>query len=73
METFRIDRTTIALVLDNDRHVAHAVPVGSLVTIADGNTLNGNRLVEVIWDGRKVMMFAQDLRSRSTPVAGGQK
>lgn len=49
------------------RHVARTVPSGAVVEIAEG-PLDGNKLVEVIWDRHRVMMFTQDLRARAEPL-----
>jgi len=39
--------STIAF-LENGRHVSRLVPEGSVILV-DGETLNGDKLVEVIW------------------------
>lgn len=62
-ETYLISSPTIALFLEDGRHVAHLVPEGSLIS-TDGQPFNGNRLMEVTWDEKVVMMFTQDLRTR---------
>jgi ketosteroid isomerase-like protein len=59
---YRITDATLALFQEDGRHVAHTVPVGAVVTV------DGNKLIEVVWDGKKVMMFTQDLRTRSLLV-----
>jgi hypothetical protein len=64
---YRITSPTIALIKEEGRHVAHTIQAGEVVKIVD-ETLDGDRLVDVVWGGRVVMMFAQDLRSRSTSV-----
>ena len=66
-DTYRITSPTISLYLEGDRHVAHTLPKGALVEI-ESETFNGNRLVEVLFEGNVVMMFTQDLRSRGTKV-----
>jgi hypothetical protein len=40
---------------------------GELITI-NSETFDGNKLVEVLWEGRVVMMFTQDLRARSEKI-----
>jgi len=37
--------------------------MGGIVEVADGQ-IEGDRLMDVQWEGRTVMMFAQDLRAR---------
>ena len=66
-EKFRIKSPTIALYEEDGRHVATTIPAGSVVTI-DTEDINGNRLVDVVWADKQVMMFAQDIRSRGKKV-----
>jgi hypothetical protein len=61
---YRITNPTIALFNEDGHHVAHTVPAGAFIHI-DSAPFDGNRLVDVTWDDKKVMMFTQDLRSRS--------
>lgn len=68
MPTFRITSPTIALIHEDGRHVAHIVPTGAIITIEDGTTFDGNKLMNVVWAGLKVMMFTQDLRERTKQV-----
>ena len=60
---YRLKTPTLALVEEEGRHVAHTVPGGAIVVL-DRKAGDGEKLVEVVWDGKRVMMFAQDLRSR---------
>lgn len=66
-DQYRIESPTIAMVLEDGRHVAHMVPSGAVITI-ESETFNGNKLVEVLWEGKLVMMFTQDIRSRGVKV-----
>ena len=66
-EKYLICSPTIALILEDGRHVAHLVPEGATVSI-DGKTFNGNQLIEVSWADQIVMMFTQDLRTRGKKV-----
>jgi hypothetical protein len=67
IERYRIASSTLALFHEEGRQVAHPVPAGAIITI-DGAGFNGDRLADVTWDGKKVMMFAQDLRDRAGPL-----
>jgi hypothetical protein len=67
MDSYRIGQPTMALILEGDRHVSVTVPSGATITI-DGKTFNGDKLVEVTWNGKVVMMFTQDLRSRGQKI-----
>ena len=66
-KTYQISYPTLALFEENRHHVAHTVPAGATITIED-EAFNGEKLVSVIWDGKEVMMFVQDLRERAEQV-----
>jgi hypothetical protein len=65
---YRIISPTIALFPVDGRHVARTVPGGSVVSI-DESLIQQTKLVEVLWNETKVMMFAQDVRARGEEVA----
>jgi hypothetical protein len=48
-------------------YVARTVASGAVIEVCNG-PIDGDRLVDVIWDGRNVMMFTQDLRSRAQRI-----
>jgi hypothetical protein len=54
--------------MEGGRHVGHLVPEGAVVFV-DGETFNGDKLVEVLWAEKTVMMFTQDIRTRGEKVA----
>lgn len=54
---------TLALIEENGHHVAQTIPQGETLTIAE-EAFGADRLIEVLWADRKVLMFADDLRSR---------
>jgi len=64
MSVYRIKDPTIAMFQEDGVYVARTVASGTVIEVCSG-PLNGDRLLEVVWDGRKVMMFTQDLRSRA--------
>ena len=64
-ETFRLNMPTIALFSEEGRQVARTVPQGAVVQV---NTLEGDKLIEVEWEGRTILMFAQDIRTRGERV-----
>lgn len=65
---YRVNDPTIAMFQENGVYVAHTVASGTVIEVCSG-PIDGNRLLEVIWHGKTVMMFAQDLRSRAQPIA----
>ena len=66
--TFRLTSPTIALVPEDGRMVARTVPFGAILTAEQSD---GNRMVEVCWNDQKILMFAQDIRSRGEILSGG--
>jgi hypothetical protein len=64
---YRIQSPTIALFVEEGRHVAHTVPAGAIVAI-DSEAYSDNKLVDVVWEEKTVMMFAQDVRSRGEKI-----
>jgi len=64
---YRIVEPTIAMSEDHGRGVAYTILAGATVELQNG-PLDGNKLVEVKWDGKSVLMFTQDLRQRARPV-----
>jgi len=53
--------------LEVAHYVSRTVPKGAIVTI-ESETFDGNKLVEVRYEGKVIMMFTQDLRSRGEKV-----
>src|SRR5579864_137813 len=69
---YRITHPTIALFEEDGRHVANTIPAGVVVEI-DSDSFNSDKLMEVVWEGKRVMMFAQDLRKRAEAAKGSAK
>jgi hypothetical protein len=67
MDRYRIGCPTTGLILEGDRHVSVTIPEGATIAI-EGETFNGEWLVDVTWDDKAVMMFTQDLRSRGKKI-----
>ena len=55
---------TLALVQESDHHIAISVPRGDTITVT-AEAFCGDRLIEVTWAGKTVLMFADDLRART--------
>ena len=66
---YRITSPTLALFLEDGRHVARTIEEGTIVTV-DCETSHDNKLVKVTWKNKDVMMFTQDLRFRAKALSG---
>jgi hypothetical protein len=64
---YRIVEPTIAVTEDGGRGVAYTMHTGAVVELHNG-PLDGNRLIEVRWENKVVLMFTQDLRQRAVPA-----
>ena len=67
VDHYRIKNPTIALFEQDGRHVAEMLPTGAIVEIRS-ETFDGDKLVNVVWEAKDVMMFTQDLRRRGELV-----
>lgn len=63
---YRINDPTIAMFQEEGGYVARTMASGTVVDINDA--IDCDKLVDVVWDGRKIMMFTQDLRSRAERI-----
>ena len=62
-QRYRLQTATLAIATVDGQHQPATVPAGAIVKLVDG-PLDGNRLVDVAWDGKTVMMFTTDIRER---------
>ena len=62
---FRLKSPTAALFPEDGRHIARIVPEGPVVLV---HTLEGNKLIEVVWKEQTVLMFARDVRARGVKL-----
>jgi hypothetical protein len=49
----------------NGKLVLLTIPAGDIITVADAS---GDKMVTVLWEGRSLFMFADDLEQRATQV-----
>jgi hypothetical protein len=62
---YRINSPTVVLFdTAEGRPRADTVPEGAIVEI-DSGTMVGDRLIEILWDGKRGRMYTQDLRERA--------
>jgi hypothetical protein len=64
-KSYQLNAGTIGLSSDSHR-IAVLIPFNAIVTVRSG-TLNGHT-VEVIWDGKVVTIFVEDLHARGELV-----
>lgn len=64
---FRLTESTLAMVAVDGHHTSFTVPVDTVIDL-NGEKFNGHRLMEVLWDGRKILMFTSDLKASTVPA-----
>jgi hypothetical protein len=65
---FRLKAETIAIETNGDKRIAIHVPAGSVVTVESGPRPDDRRVLDILWEGRKIVMFADDIQKRGEPV-----
>jgi len=63
---FRLTTMTIAVFPDDENCGVARLPLGAIISVDD--TLLANKMIEVTFEGRKVLMFAQDIRTQGERV-----
>jgi hypothetical protein len=66
---FRLKTPTVAIAARDGHNVPITIPKGGEVEVANG-PLEGDRLLDVVWEGKTVRMFTQDIRSRGERLDG---
>ena len=62
-QRYRLNTPTLAVVKQDGQNRPTTIPSGAVVKVTDV-PLDGNRLVDVKWEGKTVMMFTTDIRER---------
>jgi hypothetical protein len=68
-QRFRIQTPTLAILSQDGHRIPITIPQGATIEVIDG-PLDGNRLVDVNWEGKTLMMFTIDLRERGARIDG---
>ena len=63
----KLERATLAITMVEGRRKAMAIPVGAIIKVLSGPT-PGDRMVDVLWEGKTVEMFAVDVEGRGTEL-----
>lgn len=66
---FRMITPTLAIRDQDGLKIPVTVPKGSGIEVVDG-PLDGDRLLDVLWEGQAVMMFTTDIRERGEQIDG---
>ena len=64
---FKLQRPTLSVEVVNGLRKALTVPAGAVIKVVSGPT-PGDRMVDALWEGKMVEMFAIDVDVRGTEV-----
>ncbi|MCU1337517.1 MAG: hypothetical protein JWO19_3098 [Bryobacterales bacterium] len=64
---FRLEHSTLALDILQGKRTAVTVPAGAILKVVSGPS-DGERTVDILWEGRIVAMFAIDVDVRGTEI-----
>jgi len=65
---FRLETPTLALDIIDGKSVAITVPAGAIIKVVSDHPGEGDRMVDVVLEGRIVAMFAYDVDVRGTEI-----
>ena len=68
---FKLDKATLAIGDVNGEPVAVTIPAGDTVKLIADPSPENNKMVDVLWEGRTVAMFAEDLKLRGIETRAG--
>jgi hypothetical protein len=69
---FRLERATLALGVANGKRNAVTVPAGAILKVVSGPSGDGDRMVDVHWEGQTLTLFAIDVDGSGRSVAVAQ-
>jgi hypothetical protein len=65
---FRLKVQTLGLALIEEKRIAVPIPAGSMVVVTGGPRSTDMRMVDVLWEGQALAMFAEDVQKRGEEV-----
>ncbi len=67
---FRLSASTLGILSENGERIAVKVLKDAIVEVTSGPRPDDQRMVDVVWEGKTLTMFAQDIRDRGEEVKG---
>lgn len=68
---FRLAKSIFAVESVEGNRTAVEIPAGVILEVSSGPTPTDQRMVDTIWDGRHLVIFAVDLEERGVVVKPG--
>ena len=67
---FRLNAPTLGILSGDGERIAVQLPKDAIVEVTSGPRQDDQRMVDVVWEGKALAMFAQDIRDRGEQVKG---
>ena len=67
---FRLNPPTLGILLGDGERIAVQLPKDAIVEVTSGPRPDDQRMVDVVWEGKALAMFVQDIRDRGEQVKG---
>ena len=67
---FRLSTSTLGILSENGERIAVQILKDAVVEVTSGPRPDDERMVDVVWEGKALAMFAQDIRDRGEQVKG---
>ena len=64
---YQLGTSTLAIDTVEGKRIAVTVPAEAIIKVLSGSS-DGSQLVDVLWEGRMVVMFGIDVRLRGTEI-----
>jgi hypothetical protein len=65
---FKLKRPTVCVERLDGHRKAVTLPAGAIIKVLSGSMGDGDRMVEVLWEGRTLAMFAVDVNVRGSEI-----
>jgi len=70
---FTLGKSTLTLDVLDGKSKAVAIPTGATIQVLAGPRSVSDRMVEVLWEGRTLQMFAIDVEGRGIEISDYQQ
>jgi len=67
---FRLSTSTLGILSENGERIAVQILKDAVVEVTSGPRPDDERMVDVVWKGKTLTMFAQDIRDRGEELKG---
>ena len=68
-QRFKLRKSALAIEIVNGMRLRIAIPTRTILKVIAG-PIEGDQMVDVLWEGKRVSMFAVDLITRGTEIPG---